>query len=98
MPQSKIAEILEQRSNFASEPVNGERILVPVKGRMAEFNTMLTLNPSASHLWESMDASSTVESLVDALTAKYDVDRDTALADVNEFLDELYKFMTGAEV
>ena len=96
MPHSKIAEILEHRPNFASEPVNGERILVPVKGRMAEFNTMLTLNPSASHLWDSMEKDSTVESLVEALTSKYDVDPTTAQADVHEFIEELHKFMTGS--
>ncbi|AXJ02481.1 Coenzyme PQQ synthesis protein D (PqqD) [Cyclonatronum proteinivorum] len=95
MSHPKISDIIKQRPNFASEPVNGERILVPVRGRMAEFNTMLTLNPSASVLWEAINEQTTIESLVEALTNKYEVDRETARADVNEFIDELHTFMTS---
>lgn len=97
MAASKIAEIIKQKPNFASEIINGECILVPVKGKMAEFNTMLTLNPSASYLWETMNKSSTLPDLAEALTRKYEIDPASAAADAAEFVNELYAFMTGSE-
>ena len=46
-------------------------------------------NPTAAFLFELLQTEQTEDSLVAALTEKYDVDADTARADVREMLDTL---------
>ena len=53
------------------------------------FNGVIHNNPTAAFLFELLQTEQTEDSLVAALTEKYDVDADTARADVREMLDTL---------
>lgn len=52
---------------------------------------VLDLNKTAACLWEKSDGSQTVGSLVEHLCRTYDVDAQTALADVTDFIDSMQK-------
>lgn len=56
-----------------------------------DFNGMLTLNASGAMLWKCLEEGGDKEALVNALTDMYDVSREDAQADVQEFLDRLAK-------
>ena len=56
---------------------------------MKHFNGVIHNNPTAAFLFELLQTEQTEDSLVAALTEKYDVDADTARADVREMLDTL---------
>ncbi len=56
-----------------------------------DFNGMLTLNASGAMLWKRLEEGGDKEALVNALTETYDVSREDAQADVQEFLDRLVK-------
>lgn len=56
-----------------------------------DFNGMLTLNASGAMLWKCLEEGGDKEDLVKTLTDAYDVSREDAQADVQEFLDRLVK-------
>ena len=52
---------------------------------------VLDLNKTAACLWEKSDGSQTVGALVEHLCRTYDVDAETALADVIDFIEAMKK-------
>ena len=75
--------------NFVLRQVADTWVVLPVGQQSVDFNGMLTLNESGALLWNALARGGDREALADALLAEYDVDRPTALADVDEFLKKL---------
>ena len=74
--------------------IAGAHILIPVGDTAAKLHGMITLSDSGLLLWERLQSECTEEELVEALLAEYEVDRetadrDTARADVRDFLGQL---------
>ena len=69
--------------------VDGEDFAIATGKAMKHFNGVIHNNPAAAFLFELLQTEQTEDSLVAALTEKYDVDADTARADVREMLDTL---------
>jgi hypothetical protein len=47
------------------------------------------LNPTAAHIWDLLEAETTVVQLVQTLSAEYDIDLETLTADISAFIDEM---------
>ena len=67
----------------------GTDLIVPVGRAAAEFPGMITVNGTGRFLWELLETEQTADSLTDALCGTYDVARDRAAADVEDFLRRL---------
>ena len=52
-------------------------------------NGLTTVNEVGAFLWEKLEKGATEEELLAAVLAEYDVDAETAKADIKEFLDKL---------
>ena len=62
-------------------------LYVVIAGAAArDFHGMITLNESGAFLWEKLTCATTAEELVDALCAEYEIERERAKADVDQFL------------
>ena len=60
----------------------GEYIVTGEGLARVDFSKVISLNATAAYLWEQIqDKDFTPEELVDLLTARYDVDAQTALTD-----------------
>ena len=75
--------------NFVLRQVADTWVVLPVGQASVDFNGMLTLNESGAVLWHALEKGGDREALADALLEEYEVDRSTALADVDEFLLKL---------
>ena len=75
--------------NFVLRRVVDNAVLVPFGQKMIDFNGMISLNKVGAFLAEKLQEETTLESLVAAVVEKYDVDAETAAADVSRFLDDL---------
>lgn len=63
--------------------------ILPLNRDALNFNGMLTLNASGAMLWNVLQQTGDMTAMVDALTAAYEVDRQQAQADVEEFIEKL---------
>ena len=80
---------MKRSPDFLLREVAGTLVIVPVGEASAKFKGMITLNATSAYLWELLETEQTVQSLVDALTDRYDVDGDTARKDVDAFIEKL---------
>lgn len=80
---------MEIKKKVILRAVADEYILVPVGDTVMEYNGIFIMTESARLLWDAINAGKEREDLPDVLLSEYDIDRPTAQADVNEFLDRL---------
>ena len=77
---------MKLKENFVLRQVAGTWVVMPVGAATLDFNGMLTLNETGALLWQAIQQGTDP---VEALTAEYDVARDQAAADVEEFIGKL---------
>ena len=76
--------------DFTLQKVGGSHVAVAVGETSKKFHGMIRLNETGAFLWGLMaERDCTEEDLVEALLAEYEIDRDTATADVRRMLDSL---------
>lgn len=75
--------------DFIAREIAGEYILVPVGAAAAQFNGLVTVNELGKFIFDVLAEERTQEAVVEEITAVYDVDRQTAAADLAEFLDKM---------
>lgn len=66
--------------------VAGEYVILPTGTATLSFNGMITVNEQGAFLWNALLEETTRDALVEAVLAEYEVDPETAGADVDEFL------------
>ena len=69
--------------------IAGEHLLIPVGQTALKVKGMVTLSESGLLLWKKLQSDCTEEELVGAVLAEYQVDRETAAADVAAFLQQM---------
>ncbi len=77
------------KEGFLLRKIADVHVVVPVGESSLDFNGIITLNESAAFLFEQLQGDMTIESLLDRLLAEYDVDRDTAMEDIDAFFLKL---------
>lgn len=87
---------MKRSADFLLRDVAGTLVIVPVGAAVSAFPGMITLNATGAYIWELLESEQTVQSLVDALVARYEVGEDVARTDVEAFLEKLRP--TGAIV
>lgn len=77
------------REGYVHRQVAGADVLISVGANVANFNGYITLNPTASFLWDALTRPQTAKELTALLTAEFDVSPETADKDVALFLEML---------
>ena len=77
------------KKDFTIQKVGDSYIAVAVGETSKTFHGMVRLNETGAFLWKKMtEADRTVDELVDALLAEYEVDRETATRDVENLVNQ----------
>ena len=80
---------MKRKGELILREIAGEHILVPVGATALRIQGMINLTESGVLIWEKLSEECTEQELVDLLLEQYDIDRDTAQADVAGFLNQL---------
>ena len=80
---------MKLKGNFVLRQVADSWVAVSLDTDSLDFNGMLKLNESGVLLWRLLEQGATAEKMTDALLMAYDVSREDAAADVEEFLKKL---------
>lgn len=79
------------KEGFVLRQVADNWVVLPVGAASVSFRGMLSLNESGVLLWNALEKGGSRDDLADALLAEYEVEREQALADVDEFIQTLTK-------
>jgi hypothetical protein len=84
-----LEETWARSARLAGRRIGDGYKLVPLAGRGADLDSILGLNPVAAFVWEQLDGRRTGAGVVDAVVARFDVERGRAEKDTVELLDTL---------
>lgn len=81
---------IKLKKGFVLRKIGAQYMAVPFGNMTNQVKGMVSLTESGYLLWKALEkGTNTVDALADVLLAEYDVDRDTAARDVNDFLNYL---------
>lgn len=77
------------QENFVLRQIADTWVVIPVGTAIVNMDGMLNMNESGAMLWKLLEQGASCEQLVEALLAEYDVSREVATRDVDEFITRL---------
>jgi hypothetical protein len=81
---------IQLKKGFVLRKIGVQYMAVPYGSMTNEVKGMVSLTESGYLPWQAIEkGTDTVEALADVLMAEYDVERDVAVRDVNDFVDYL---------
>lgn len=80
---------MKKNPDLIYRSIAGEKVLIPTGQLTQAFNGMITLNDVASFIWENLERVESQAELLQLVLDEYEVDEETADADVNGFLSML---------
>ena len=79
------------KEGYVLRQVADNWVVLPVGKASVDFSGMLSLNESGTILWNALEKGCSLDELADALLEEYEVTREQALADAEEFIAVLAK-------
>lgn len=80
---------MKRNPDFLLKDVAGKQVLVPLGKAAVAFPGMITVNEAGKYIWELLEQEQTLDDVVAAMTARYEVTADTARVDAKTFIDRL---------
>lgn len=81
--------IMKIDRNFVLREIAGEYIIIPTGKTALEFNGLITVNEIGMELWKMLQNEVTFDDLLKGIMEEYDVDKEVAQEDIQDFLDKL---------
>lgn len=75
--------------DVVSRQIEGELIIVPVRRGVGDMNSLYTLNPVGSVLWEFMAQEHSLPEMVKRVCDEFEVSATQAKKDIESFLDSM---------
>ena len=80
---------MKARSGFILRNLVGEYVLMPVDDNIRSFGGSVLLNELSAFVWEKLQTSVTRDELLAEILNAYEVDAETASADLDQLLENL---------
>ncbi len=77
------------KNGFTVKEIAGQYVVIALGAASKIFNGIIKLNESGKFIWDKLAEGAERDAIVEALLAEYEVDRATAEADVDKFIEEL---------
>lgn len=75
-----------RNQEVVSRNIEGELIIVPIRRGVGDLNSLYTLNPVGSVLWDFITEGHTVSEMVDRVCDEFEVTQAQAQLDIEAFL------------
>jgi hypothetical protein len=83
------ADAYVRSSAVVSRLIAGETLVVPVRGKVGDLASIYSFNEVGTTIWEALAKPTGVAALVDLIEREYDVSRERAAQDVEQFCEEM---------
>jgi len=78
---------MKVKEGFMIREVGGAYVVVPVGERSEQFNGMINLNEIGAFIWKTLEKGATREEVIEAMLEAYDVTKEIAERDADNFID-----------
>jgi coenzyme PQQ synthesis protein D (PqqD) len=76
-------------SNLVTRCITGETIIVPIKAKVGDLDSIYTLNEVGTRIWQLIDGRTDTQQIIEAISREYEVTGEEATKDVIDFLERL---------
>jgi hypothetical protein len=83
------SRVYRRTADVVCRQVGPESILVPVRSNVGNLDFVYTLSAVAARIWALLDGTRNLGAIVDIVCSEYDIDHETATADVIEMIGRL---------
>ena len=80
---------MKLKKDFILREIMGDVVLVPINQSTSQFNGLITVNELGKFIWENIEKVQDENDLLQLILDEYEVDRDVAKKDLDEFLQVL---------
>ncbi len=80
---------MKLKKDFILREIMGDVVLVPINQSTSQFNGLITVNELGKFIWENLEKVQDENDLLQLILDEYEVDRDIAKKDLDEFLQVL---------
>ena len=80
---------MEFKKDFMLREIVGEAVLIPTGETAAHFNGLISVNELGRFIWENYEKAKDENELLGFILDEYEVEKDVAKADLDEFLGKL---------
>jgi hypothetical protein len=81
--------LYQQAPDVVMRRLGDESVIVPVRNRVGDLDSVFTLNDVASRVWDLLDGNNSVEAIISTVCREYEVTPEVARTDVSELLRTL---------
>ena len=79
----------KKQEDIVSREIAGETILVPIRGKLADMQRIFVVSSVAEYIWQNLDGERSLDEICDDILARFNVKKEKAIADLQEFICEL---------
>ncbi len=83
--------MLKIKSGFVLRKIGTQTVAVPIGQRTNDIHGVVALSDSGALLWEELEKGAEKETLINILLDTYEIDRETIVADLDDFIKGLYE-------
>ena len=80
---------MKLKKDFILREIMGDVVLVPINQSTSQFNGLITVNELGKFIWENLEKVQDENDSLQLILDEYEVDRDIAKKDLDEFLQVL---------
>jgi hypothetical protein len=80
---------LVKKNDYITRGIAGETIIVPIRNRAGDLDSIYTLNELGTSIWQLIDGKTNVNQIVEGICQDYDIAPDVALKDILDYLQSL---------
>jgi len=88
---SYLEKCFARSTSIISRKIAGEFILVPIKQKAGDIDSIYNMNEIAGRIWELIDGEKRLKDIRDVIVEEFEVSSEEAEADLIEFLQQLEK-------
>ena len=77
------------KKEFILREIVGDIVLVPINKSTSKFDGLITMNEIGKFIWDNIESAKDEEELLQRILDEYEVDKDVAKDDLDEFLGKL---------
>jgi hypothetical protein len=86
---TELDQVYRRNADFVFRRIEGETVLVPIRGHVGDLDCIYSLNPVAAMVWENLDGSVDLKTIQHQIALEYDVCDHNAQEDLLSFIDEM---------
>ncbi len=84
-------QIVSRTSGFVFKEMANESILIELVNNVVNMDKVITLNELGTFIYNQLQESKNIKQLILSITSEFEIDKETATNDLNEFITQAIK-------